>query len=48
MDEKIVVYLEKDSPRTNAIMGALLSGGDPLKLAQMIVDSQEITKGEKS
>ena len=31
------------SPNTHMIMGALLSGGDPLKLAQMLVDAQEKT-----
>jgi len=29
------------SPNTHMIMGAVLSGGDPLKLAQMLVDAQK-------
>ena len=29
------------SPNTNMIMGALLSGGDPLKMAEIIVEAQE-------
>ena len=32
------------SPNTNMILGALFSGGDPKKMAQMIVDSQEKQK----
>ncbi len=33
--------LDDFSPNTHMILGALLSGGDPLKLAQMLVDSQK-------
>lgn len=29
------------SPNTNMIMGALLSGGDPLKMAEIIVEAQD-------
>ena len=39
--------LEDYSPNTNMIMGALLSGGDPLKMAQMLVDGQEKQKDKK-
>ena len=33
--------LEDYSPNTNMILGALLSGGDPLKMAKMLVEGQE-------
>ena len=29
------------SPNTHMILGAMLSGGDPLKMAQILVDGQE-------
>lgn len=32
------LVLDPLAPRTNAILGALLSGGDPIKLAKMLVD----------
>jgi len=32
------------SPNTSMILGALFSGGDPLKMAKMIVDAQEKQK----
>jgi len=29
------------SPNTHMILGALLSGGDPVKMAEMLVEQQE-------
>ena len=40
------VYLEKDCPNTNAILGALLSGGDPIKLAEIMVEAEKEDKGD--
>ena len=40
------VYLEKDCPNTNAILGALLSGGDPIKLAEIMVKAEKADKGD--
>ena len=34
------------SPNTHMILGAVLSGGDPLKLAQMLVDAQKNSPGD--
>jgi hypothetical protein len=40
-EPRIPFRLGDYSPNTNMIMGALLSGGDPLKMAQILVDGQE-------
>ena len=40
MTETMTVFLDHYSSRTNAILGALLSGGDAVKLAQQMVESQ--------
>jgi hypothetical protein len=36
-----MISLDKDSPNTNAILGALLSGGDVEKLAKILVKAQD-------
>ncbi len=41
------IYFENDSPATNAIMGALVSGGDPIKLAEMLLESRRRLKDER-
>jgi hypothetical protein len=33
------VSFDPHAPRTNAILGALLSGGDPLKMARLFIES---------
>lgn len=38
----IKIYLDENSPRTNAIMGAALSGGDVEKLLKMMVGDKDI------
>jgi len=40
-DKKPAFRLSDYSPNTHMIMGALLSGGDPLKMAQLLVDQQD-------
>ena len=44
--KSIPFRLSDYSPNTNMIVGALLSGGDPLKMAQLIVDAQEKSEAE--
>lgn len=39
------VWLDKNCPNANAILGALLSGGDPIKLAKILILSS--IEGEK-
>ena len=39
--EPIPFRLSDYSPNTHMILGALLSGGDPLKMAEMLVEQQE-------
>jgi hypothetical protein len=43
----VKISLDKDAPNTNAILGALLSGGDPIKLAKMMTEPDADEKDEK-
>jgi len=40
------VWLENNSPKTNAILGAVLSGGDLIKLAEMLISNEEDSGGK--
>jgi uncharacterized Zn finger protein (UPF0148 family) len=44
LEGKMKINLDYNSPRTCALLGAMLSGGDTEKLAKMMVKAQETNK----